>query len=1174
MLRGRESLMRMVGKRRKLESHSLEDDAILSPGPYSENNQARATVYHVASDQTDLDINTKNCTSIKYGDMTVASLSVGEFYEENVVEDDITKIERSNEGVDWVSCPVCGQSIRGADIIINEHLDMCLTRRSRRKLTQRTLLQFSLGLSTKQKDCGNTLTILDKDNKEQDMNWNFAPDTVATVQLSKKGVSSIEKMTAILNKNASNSNSEVQSQEKTTTLETLTRATLDNVTEANCGFEQFSSKNLTDIQSLDTLDRDGLSNNALEVNDSVDTRESKSVTESEKILSAHGETHKLWTVCGNIGKSFDHGGMENVEMTNLVEKEKACVSIDDLTDHSSSLSKVSNMAATSSRLVQNELPQDNTFLNKIGNDLFLGLLETYIVGRQFNDEVKVEQGASILVRRDPQNPKDGNAIKVFYLSSESGSPLGYLPRELAFYLSPLLDNGTLKIEGIITSIPDHAFASVPVKLICQKTLNEPEDPDKEKLLKSAWLKAIHVVEVSKNIPADAPKYQRNFKILIQTVLEHDSHLFTNNEKTFLASFQSLSGDAQRLFIRIYQRKGPWFRTSSLCYPDINDLKSACEELIDLMYIACTVAGYMSSSESVKESSEDVIREMLEVLNVPELRQLCSMVLLKKKSDVGGAKREELLQWLISIATQQKEKCLLGVVGETCALSLLTLVSRIAGLCVNISHLARILLWRVQRLFFLNGEQDLTSFLLVDMGLRKYPNYKCNRTRCVFTNRDDLLSYERALAVAQIMDMALEANDMPKVIRCIEKSSTYLTNQQKDGKLLSVFPESHVMFFSRFSAAWAYTKILTLGVSVLESERRYEEAIELLKNLLSRSFCPRQRGYWTFRLSVDLEHIGHTEESLLVAEKGINDAWIRAGDQLALQRRILRLSKPPRRWKKPAFAKSLGRKIKEVYVRGRRLNSAIGTKNRFYGYDGQQCSVEQLALQYYAREEGGNWQGVHSEGGIWMTFFGLLMWDVLFADVPDVFHTPFQTAPLDLRTDCFYPSRESLIETQLSKIRKGGAEKILAATWEAHIGTYCQGVNWERYSLLDLQTIASCVGGPALAAVCKLLAEDYGSWASGMPDLLLWRTFSDKTDLSCEECGFQLSQREISDDQCCCFSDTAKNLGTLSPRGEAKLAEVKGPRDHLSEQQRAWIFILMDVGLFAEVCKITELPKGN
>ena len=47
-----------------------------------------------------------------------------------------------------------------------------------------------------------------------------------------------------------------------------------------------------------------------------------------------------------------------------------------------------------------------------------------------------------------------------------------------------------------------------------------------------------------------------------------------------------------------------------------------------------------------------------------------------------------------------------------------------------------------------------------------------------------------------------------------------------------------------------------------------------------------------RLSIDLEHMGHLNESLSVAEAGVIDPWVRAGSKMALQRQVLRLSKPP------------------------------------------------------------------------------------------------------------------------------------------------------------------------------------------------------------------------------------------------------------------------------------------
>lgn len=68
-----------------------------------------------------------------------------------------------------------------------------------------------------------------------------------------------------------------------------------------------------------------------------------------------------------------------------------------------------------------------------------------------------------------------------------------------------------------------------------------------------------------------------------------------------------------------------------------------------------------------------------------------------------------------------------------------------------------------------------------------------------------------------------------------------------------------------------------------------------------------------------------------------------------------------------------------------------------------CTVEQLALDYYARE---GWRGVHSEGSAVRTLFGLVMFDILFdpSAALGAFRTPFQTAPLDLGTPFFLPAR--------------------------------------------------------------------------------------------------------------------------------------------------------------------------
>jgi hypothetical protein len=53
--------------------------------------------------------------------------------------------------------------------------------------------------------------------------------------------------------------------------------------------------------------------------------------------------------------------------------------------------------------------------------------------------------------------------------------------------------------------------------------------------------------------------------------------------------------------------------------------------------------------------------------------------------------------------------------------------------------------------------------------------------------------------------------------------------------------------------------------------------------------------------------------LQMAEAALADEWVINGDRVALQRRVLRLGKPPRRWKRPSWASLAMREPLEVCV---------------------------------------------------------------------------------------------------------------------------------------------------------------------------------------------------------------------------------------------------------------------
>ncbi|CAL5325508.1 unnamed protein product [Camellia sinensis] len=527
-----------------------------------------------------------------------------------------------------------------------------------------------------------------------------------------------------------------------------------------------------------------------------------------------------------------------------------------------------------SLLPKNEMPKYE--MAETMDDISGRVLETFIVGCKFSDDVELNHGKSITLLRNPDNIKDCNAIKV--LSADSGcfKVLGFLPRQLAQYLSPLMDNYCLSFEGCITSVPKHSLDVVPIQIICQNEIFFGEkEYDSIQVVKSLWKNAFHVAESAKSHPPTMTKYQQNFSLLIQEVLRSYPHLLNYAGKIFL-------DDSQRLFVRLYTRKGPWFRISNIFYPEISDCNQAFKEL--------SAMGYIRSVGSISDLRDNDLKEVLTVLTVSELREI-------------------LYDWMEQKASHWTPKAtgnraVLILFATDCPV-LPNVVLEKTGTCIQISSSAESLIWRAERLFFLTGEQDLSAFLLVDLGIVKYPNYNCIISNQIFSSRNDLLAYEEAIEVAQIMDQSIDENNNESVLRCIELSGSRISNSSSRATQSST-SESLVTCFSCFSALWVYSKVVLLGVSFLEFEQRYNDAINLLKQLLINFVSDGRRGYWTLRLSIDLEHLGCLNESLLVAEDGLLDPCARAGSRTALQRRVLRLGKPPR-----SFSESVKRKITEV-----------------------------------------------------------------------------------------------------------------------------------------------------------------------------------------------------------------------------------------------------------------------
>ncbi|MDP5121443.1 MAG: VRR-NUC domain-containing protein, partial [Spirosomaceae bacterium] len=125
-----------------------------------------------------------------------------------------------------------------------------------------------------------------------------------------------------------------------------------------------------------------------------------------------------------------------------------------------------------------------------------------------------------------------------------------------------------------------------------------------------------------------PKYYLDyFEYVLTFVKEKYGTLLKTEEWRFLRKYHCLSEDARCLFIRFSNRRGLFFRTNKLKYPEIEDISKCLSELLEQEFI----------SELSPEKHQSVAPDLLQIFTKPELLKLFKDKELKKlsKGDLVG-----------------------------------------------------------------------------------------------------------------------------------------------------------------------------------------------------------------------------------------------------------------------------------------------------------------------------------------------------------------------------------------------------------------------------------------------------------------------------------------------------------------------------------------------------------
>ena len=538
---------------------------------------------------------------------------------------------------------------------------------------------------------------------------------------------------------------------------------------------------------------------------------------------------------------------------------------------------------------------------------------------------------------------------------------------------------------------------------------------------------------------------------------------------------------------------------------------------------------------------------------------------------------------------------------------LSKILAITGPLIRLSEPVFKLFERVHLVFYRSTEwteKSLTTIILAKMSRRNFPDYIVCRSRNIFLSRSQLLEFEDSLRKEAGVDKILEFNGPPgeegfrKVLDIFGAISSrwreLLAEEQRREE--EVYDSGEGAYLRRFNPAHAYTRIAHKAAYAHGRLHEHAEEHVLISELLAqRLFHPARRGYWYQRKALLEEHYmwgaddtsepGDPERrkqhwrriAAATCQAGLEDRDCHLIYHYDLQKRLVKLERRLR------IPKRLQHDFGHVRLRRPEEHSVSGTQIKKHtgpdrpgaktvwldelGDGASEVSVEEMCLSWYRRQ---GWKGYHSEGGILRTLFAYLFFDVLFLYIPNVFQTAYQTCPLDLRTDAFFPTRASEINHRLVEIANGRAEGILRDVHqrESPRRTCVVGLNWD-FDVEDLAELVRCFDGAALAAISKVMAQEYTARGGGVPDLVLWRPGTGGTT---NKPGREEDRREEDQDQgitrqetCSQQERSGRTQADAPLPGEVLFAEVKSANDRLSDTQRLWIHVLTGAGVRVALC---------
>ncbi|WP_346840040.1 VRR-NUC domain-containing protein [Microbulbifer sp. SAOS-129_SWC] len=499
-------------------------------------------------------------------------------------------------------------------------------------------------------------------------------------------------------------------------------------------------------------------------------------------------------------------------------------------------------------------------------------------------------------------------------------------------------------------------------------------------------------------------YLSNFRALVDFVADRYAALLSDGEHQFQQTFDTLDIDSQRLYVRLLSRKGvpssagALFRLHKLHYAEIADLPQAAERLV--------AAGLLQRNPAL------ALEQLLPLFTKAELLAASPAPLAKtlKRPDV--------------------EQALLQQPPQTAAL---------LGADTILAVQAAEHFDTFKLCFFGNLNQDLTDYVLRDLGLYRYERYPLDAQHLPFTSRAQIERHLRYYDCLAQLDDALEtgadailalAAQLPDDLEGIEGDAALA--RRLDRLRLTLARQ-----LERLDALDAAEQLYRHCSRPPARERRARIAIkrgdvdrglELCREILAAPLCEAEQLF--------AESFGHRSAKRTVHAH----TW-----------------PAPARYRPPTETAVLPQLAERVeLLAAAHLQTEASTAQCFY--------VENTLIN-----------GV----------LGLYIWDILFAPVPGAFFNPFQIAPSDFRSADFYPQRRAAFEQRLAELDSAQLAQRVWQHYDDKFGIANPLVAWEALPVELLQLALQRIPIEHWQALFRRLLGDITEHRSGLPDLILF-----------------------------------------------------------------------------------------